>query len=146
MTGMKDFYTREAANEGISVPLYLPDGKKTKHFLMIHGVDSDAFREANAEISRNALRIAAIENDKEKKSALKDEKHKLLASLIFAWSFDEECTPENVKNFLINAPQVADMVDQMATRRSLFLKKRSTNSRSTRMQSSSSTKPRKDRK
>jgi hypothetical protein len=44
---MDAFYTRQKANEGIQLPLFLPDGTKTDHWIRIRGIDSDAFRIAN---------------------------------------------------------------------------------------------------
>lgn len=37
---MESFFTRENANEGIELPLLLPDGTKTEHWLRIRGVDA----------------------------------------------------------------------------------------------------------
>lgn len=34
---MESFFTRENANEGIELPLLLPDGTKTEHWLRIRG-------------------------------------------------------------------------------------------------------------
>jgi hypothetical protein len=52
---MGAFYTRQKANEGIQLPLFLPDGTKTDHWIRIRGIDSDAFRIANDTEHRNAL-------------------------------------------------------------------------------------------
>ena len=46
--GMSAFFTRDRANEGIELPLYLPNGRKSEHWLRVLGVDSDAFRLAEA--------------------------------------------------------------------------------------------------
>lgn len=146
MTSMSDFHTRSVANEGIKVPLELPDGTKTDHYLMVRSIDSDAFRDAETESKRNALQIASIDNPEEKNQALKDEKNALLVSLVIDWTFEEECTPENVKRFLEEAPQIADTIDYMATRRALFFGKGLSSSQTTQKRSSSSTKSRKVQK
>lgn len=142
MTGvvsMEAFFTREKANEGIEVPLYLPDGTKTEHWLRIRGVDSDHFRLAEAESKRDAMRVAMIEDPLERAKAIADAKLNLIAALVISWSFEKECTLENVKEFFRQAPQIADAVDQVASKRALFFAKRSSSSLSTPKPSSGST-------
>ena len=39
---MNAFFTRGVANEGVQLPLYLPTGEKSEHWVRILGVDSDA--------------------------------------------------------------------------------------------------------
>lgn len=137
--GMEAFFTRERANEGIEIPLYLPDGTKTEHWLRIRGVDSDHFRLAEAEIKRDAMRVAMIEDPLERAKAIADAKLNLIAALVISWSFEKECTLENVKEFFRQAPQIADAVDQVASKRALFFAKRSSSSLSTPKPSSGST-------
>jgi hypothetical protein len=129
--GMEAFFTREKANEGIEIPLYLPDGTKTEHWLRIRGVDSDHFRLAEAESKREAMRVAMIEDPLERAKAIADAKLSLIAALVISWSFEEECTHENVKEFFRQAPQIADAVDQVASKRALFFGKGSSSSLST---------------
>jgi hypothetical protein len=126
--GMEAFFTREKANEGIEIPLYLPDGTKTEHWLRIRGVDSDHFRLAEAESKREAMRVAMIEDPIERAKAIADAKLSLIAALVISWSFEEECTHENVKEFFRQAPQIADAVDQVASKRALFFGKGSSSS------------------
>jgi len=142
--GMEAFYTRERANEGVVIPLYTPDGTKTEHWLRIRGVDSDAFREAEANSKRDAFRVASIEDAVERAKAIQDAKLDLIAALVISWSFEKECTPENIKEFFRQAPQIADAVDQIASKRALFFEKRSSSSVSTLKRSSGSTRSQKD--
>ena len=141
--GMEAFFTRERANEGVEVPLYTPDGTKSQHWVRIRGVDSDAFREAEANSKRDAFRVASIEDTVERAKAIQDTKLNLIAALVISWSFEKECTPENIKEFFRQAPQIADAVDQMASKCSLFFAKRSSSSVSTSKPSSGSTRSRK---
>lgn len=143
MAGMDDFFTRQKANEGIKLPLSLPDGTETEHFLVVRGVDSDVFREAETEAKRSAMQVAAMEDEAERKGAMADGKLTLVASLVMDWSFDQECTVDNIKAFLHEAPQIADQIDQVAARRTLFFGKGLSNSQSSQKQNSGSTKPRK---
>lgn len=134
---MEAFFTRSAANEGIEVPLYLPDGTRSDHWLRIRGTDSDAFRQAEAE-GRRKLLEAAAEKDQQKLAAVAVANTELLlCSLIIGWSFEQECNEENKKKLLREAPQIGDAIDKMASRRMLFFKKGSPDSAPSPVQSSS---------
>jgi len=137
--GMDAFFTRDRANEGIQLPLYTPTGKKTDHWLRIIGVDSDAFRLAEAAAKRDAFRVANIEDKAEQAAEIAAAKRRLIAVLVVAWSFPEPCTPKTVEAFLEKAPQIMDAVDTAASRRALFFAVRSSSSPSTPSASSSST-------
>lgn len=141
--GMDAFFTREKANEGIQVPLYLPDGTKSEHWLQIRGVDSDHFRLAEADSKREAMRVAMIDDTLERAKAIAEVKLTLLSALVIGWSFDKECSVENIKEFFRQAPQIADAVDQVASKRTLFFGQRSSSLQSTPKASSVSTRRRK---
>lgn len=140
MGSMKEFFTRKSGNEGIKVPLYKPDGSKSDEYLLIRSVDSDAFREAEANAKRAAIMAAQIEDIEERKRIAARSTIDLQVSLVIGWSFKEEFTPENVREFLIESPQIADAIDQLASRRSMFVEKKSLSSSATQ-----STKPKKPR-
>lgn len=134
---MEQFFTRQQANEGIELPLSLPDGTVTQHSIRIRGVDSDIFKRADAASRRKMLELS-VDLDKEKVQVeLQREKLKLIASLVISWTFDREFTPANVLEFLEEAPQIADQVDRLASRRSLFFSKGSPPSTPTQVASSS---------
>jgi hypothetical protein len=141
---MEAFFTREKANEGVEVPLYLPSGEKSNHWIRIRGVDSDHFRLAEADSRRQAMNIATIDDTLERAKAIADAKLALIAELVISWSFEQECTLENVKDFFRQAPQIADAVDQVASKRALFFGRGSSSSQSSLSQSSDSTKNQKD--
>ncbi len=128
---MEAFFTREKANSGIKVPLSLPNGEVSDHYLMIRGVDSDSFRDADTKARRNAAIVVDMETDEEKDSFLEDSRLDILASLLISWSFEEECNPENIKKLFKEAPQIADAVDKVAAKRSLFFGKESSSLLST---------------
>lgn len=116
---MEEFYTRTKANEGVKLPLSTPDGKETDHWLMIRGVDSDAFREAEADAKRSLI---------QKKADPKEAMLSAVSALVSDWSFDKPCTQDAVKDFLREAPQIADSVDKVAGDRKLFFALRSSSS------------------
>ncbi|MGI9277482.1 MAG: hypothetical protein ACR2PT_21870 [Endozoicomonas sp.] len=143
MSEMDNFFTRQKANEGIKLPLVTPDGETTEHFIMIRGIDSDAFREAETEARRSALQVAAIEDEVARNEAITAEKLTLMTSLVLDWSFDQTCSPDYIRNFLREAPQIADQIDQLAAKRSLFFAKELSNSPPSRKRNSGSTRSRK---
>ena len=53
-----------------------------------------------------------------------------MAALVIGWSFDEECTRENVKQLLKEAPYIADLIDRKAADAQLFFGKGSIGSSS----------------
>ncbi|KXJ45892.1 hypothetical protein [Marinobacter sp. Hex_13] len=124
MVGMDAFFTRDKANKGIKVPLRTPEGKETEHFLVIRSQWSDDFQKAKAEAYRDEF--AAIAGKGEVKA--EDRTVILAAALVADWSFDEECTPENVQNLLRNAPQLRDMIDRYASNDARFFTKPSSDS------------------
>lgn len=136
---MESFFTREKANNGVEVPLWRPDGTKSEHHILIRGVDSDVFRIAEAEARRKSIEISMVQDTLEKAQAIQDAKLILIAHLVISWTFEKECTIENIVSFFREAPQIADAVDQVASKRSLFFAQRLSSSPSTPEASSDST-------
>lgn len=136
---MNAFFTRGVANEGVQLPLYLPTGEKSEHWVRVLGVDSDAFRAAEAESKRDAFRIAGIESREERAAEIAKSKRRLIASLVCAWSFPQECTADAVDAFFQEAPQIMDAIDFAASKRALFFVGRSNSSQPSPSTSSGST-------
>lgn len=135
---MKEFYTRQKANEGVKLPLFHPDGTPSEHWFLVRGIDSDQFRRAEASAKRKAVELAQIEDADERAEQVRETELKCIAALVASWSFEEECTTENVVNFLREAPQIADAVNRYAARRADFFGKKSSNSATGRKRKSSS--------
>lgn len=128
---IEQFATRSDANDGVKVPLYNKHGEKTEHWLIVRGVDSDAFREAESE----AKRMVAT-----KKATLKEAMRHALSSLVSEWSLDGPCTKENIIHLLTEAPQIADAIDKIAGDRKSFFLLKSSSLESTQEQKSGSRK------
>lgn len=136
---MEEFFTRDKANEGVKIPLFHPDGSATDHWLIVLGIDSDLFRQAEAQSNRRlitAIKDGELDVKKLAEVELK-ERRSMVASLIVKWSFDKPCTPEEVEKFLEQAPQIQDQVDRLSTKRALFFGKSSNPSTPTPVASSS---------
>lgn len=143
---MKEFFTRQIANEGVTLPLYHPDGTPSEHWIKVRGVDSDHFRKAETKAKREAMNLAQLDNEQEKAEAIRETELDCIAALVAGWSFEPECTQNNVVNFLREAPQIADMINRFAVRRSEFFGKKPGSSANGSRQKSSSKKFRKARK
>jgi len=127
--GMGSFSVKAKSDEGIKVPLLLPDGSKTDHFIMVRGADSSAFRKAQARAHRGALELLKLKNAKNPIEtgdlAMRQAKvqRDLISHLFAGWSFDEECTPESASAFMESAPQIEELVNEIAGDRSRFFSK-----------------------
>lgn len=127
MSNRKDqFFMRQRANEGIQVPLYSPTGEKTDEWLLVRGKDSDAVRLAHAASSRRMVEAAALAKSTGKPidadALAEEERLNIIVAIVAGWSFEDKCTPEAVKAFLKEAPQIADMLDSLSARRAAFFK------------------------
>lgn len=122
-TPMAAFATRPLSQEGIKIELCLPDGTPTEHFLVVRGADCREFKGAQAKASRMSIQLL---QDKEKLNdeELAERRHCIeveqVAALVADWSFDEECSRENVVQFLMDAPQIHDQINKFAGNRRNF--------------------------
>ena len=135
MTSMEQFYTRDTANEGVKIDLFLPTGEKSEHSITVAGIDSDRFRHAN-----NALLRKLAKQSKEENKEV-DFELELLAHCVISWTFNEELTTESAKAFLLNAPQIRDKADQIIGNRERFFTLKSINSNDGPKPNSNSSKP-----
>lgn len=128
---MEEFFTRDSANEGIDFPLYRPDGTKSDHSLRLRSVDSDEYHRANIEVKRKfrmfELEAKGIDDKKKREDYLAEKQREVetfvIASLVKSWTFDKECSRDNIIDFLTNAPQIAQAINRITTQRELFLAK-----------------------
>lgn len=121
---MAIFHTRDRANEGQKLPLHAPDGSPTDHWLLVRHVWSDAFQKAEDAAQREARETVMGMGENPDREAVAEVQRaarvRLLASLVAGWSFDAECTPDAVADFLAQAPQIADAIDRFAADRKRF--------------------------
>lgn len=124
---MEAFFTRQRANEGARLDLTLPDGTPTEDFIMIRGVDSDAYRDALQAMNKRVLELSKDPNVRDKaRGVFADETDKLVGSLIISWSFEDPVNDETIAKLFKEAPQIRNSIDALATKRSLFFRKTST--------------------
>ena len=61
----------------------------------------------------------------DREQAINDIETECIAALVADWSFDEECTHENIIKLLTEAPQIANAINIFAARRKDFFAKKS---------------------
>ena len=104
--------------------LVYPGIGDTGETLTIRSQYSKEFREAKAKATRQISTLTISRKGKD----LEEDEIKLIedtqfAALIADWSFEEECTVENIIEFLDANPQVYDLINTTAAQDTLFLKK-----------------------
>lgn len=109
MSAFDQFKTRDTVNEGVKLPLTRPDGTETEHWVKVRNYRCDAYREALA-----ALQTRIAEKGRPDAAQTRKDRLTLQASLVADWSFDEDCSPKNVKAFLDDAQLVAEAIDAIA--------------------------------
>ena len=127
---IEDFFTQAAVEEGVKIPLTLADGTETDHWLKVIGVDSELA--LKAQITRD--RKLSIKNKGKSKSKVsktitlqevketEDLIFETYASLVVDWSFDRECTKENIIELFTNARYISIQVKEAAEDQSNFMK------------------------
>jgi hypothetical protein len=125
-----DFYTVPASEAGIKLPLLMPDGTDSGHWIMVKGPDSLAYRKSMDVINRRRMEIMTIEDFEERERVADDVLADSRAPLVMAWSFDEPLTIESAREFLKNAPLIARQIEQASGDRRRFTNPGSPNSTS----------------
>ncbi|GAA0911090.1 hypothetical protein GCM10009552_24060 [Rothia nasimurium] len=118
---MAAFATRKVSNEGIRLPLALPDGTPSDRYLVVRNYRCDAYR-----AKLNQIRDRIAEHGKASDAQHEADRVALISSLISGWNFEMPCTPENVAAFLAEAQLVAEQVDRVAMEDERFFGKGST--------------------
>ncbi len=119
----RDFFTRTPANTATPMPLTDPvSGQDSGEFLMVLGIDSDAFREAlNKKQQENARILSLPEADQP--AAKEKADLELFAALVTGWSFEEPATMEDVVELLRESPSTKRALDRWASDNSNFIKR-----------------------
>mgnify|MGYP003630001327 CR=1 FL=1 len=120
------FCITKQSEEGVKLPLTLPNGKPTDHWLKVRGMDCPQCRASEAIYDRGLSLLAAEHNKKELDPVeYKERRGALLrdyiASFIVDWSNTQDCTKGNVVSFLGQAPQILDAVDRFVSDRGNFI-------------------------
>lgn len=111
----KKFAIKAASNEGVDFPVFL-NGKPAGN-LKVVSAWSDKFIKARSESLRDGKssdELKAMSNE-ERQSYLDEVRLTLLSSMVIGWDFEEEFTPENLREFLEGSPHIAEKVDEFTS-------------------------------
>jgi len=119
---MEDFFLdQDKTNNGVKMPLFGPDGTLTNEYLLVRSQWSNVVKRAKEESERlisTELMKGEIPPEVREEMVID-----FMVSMIAGWSFKVEATPENIKKFLLNAPQEAARVEAKSIGNTLFFLK-----------------------
>lgn len=115
----QDFYTREPASAGRRVDLMHADGSPSGEWMQIRSVLSDEYESAARALPAMAIKdlvsVAKASHPADAKRLHKklrrEQKARLVGSLIAAWSFDLDCTEEEKIKLLVSAPRLRRQIE-----------------------------------
>ncbi len=110
----QDFYTRPSSDKGVKFLLETPEGIQSDEWLLAVGVESSRYEKAH----RKTMKAILAGSDPQEQGDI------LLSSIVIGWSFEDECTPEAVLEFLQNTPYIKAALDRFVVNRANFLKKK----------------------
>jgi len=110
----QDFYTRELSDKGVKFPLESPDGTQSDEWFTVVGAESSRYEK----VHRESVKATIAGSDSVDQGDL------LLSALVINWSFQVDCTPDAVLDFLKNTPYIKAALDQFVVNRMNFLKKK----------------------
>ena len=118
---LSDFFTLGALEKGKKLPLTLPDGTETEHYLMVLGADAPAARKALLEATR-ILRDEGKEGMSVEEEAAISQRANLLyrSALAFDWSLPVPYSKEAIAELLLNNPGLSNDVERLASDRARF--------------------------
>ena len=121
---IQKLFTLENSNKGISLPIPLPNGKPSGCVMNVLGADSDVFRKARVERTREGPRILALPEEERAKAIHEADIH-LLSSVVTGWDFPDPFSREAVKEAFTQGPHIFEHVNTEIADRSLFFDEKS---------------------
>ena len=117
MGSMSDYFLDEGKLEqGARVPVYR-DGKQTDDWIAVLYMHSDVAQQRMVDAARADFASGEKVDPDTPNSVLG---RRYTYCLVTGWSFDEECTPENVKELFKRNPRLANQVADKALQERLF--------------------------
>ncbi|WP_341519825.1 phage tail assembly chaperone [Pseudomonas sp. G.S.17] len=118
---LADFFTLSALEAGKKLPLTLPDGTATDHYLIVIGQDAPVARRALLSLAREG-------RDKDESKLSSDEIYdiqntgtiKYRSALVTGWSFDAPFSRDAVAELLTQNPGLAQEVESFSNSRARF--------------------------
>jgi len=118
---LADFFTLPALEAGKKLPLTLPDGTETEHYLIVIGADAPAARRRLLELGREGrYRDESKMSDDEVYDINTANTIKYRSSLVIGWSFDAPFSTEAAAELLAQNPGLSQEIELLASNRSRF--------------------------
>lgn len=118
---LSDFFTLPALEAGKKLPLTLPDGTETSHYLIVIGADAPAARRRLLELAREGRdRDESKMSDDEVYSVNTANTIKYRSSLVTGWSFDAPFSTEAVAELIEQNPGLSQEIESFASNRARF--------------------------
>lgn len=114
MSSFKDYAEQE---DIVEIGVY-KDGKEVD-WIKVYGKMSDAHRDAET-AARRYLLDCISEDESNREEAIEEATMMVVSSCIHSWSFDEEATPENFREFLGANKSYVDKIDNLLARKGVF--------------------------
>lgn len=119
MAKLADFNTRDRAEEGTRVDLLLPSGEPSGEWVQVRSYMATVAQQARFDVERRrAEKGEALTYDDTQRLEAESR-----AALVKGWSFEDECTPDNVKAWLYGAQTVSNQIMVVATQDERFFGK-----------------------
>ncbi|MDC1268156.1 hypothetical protein N8Z76_00325 [Gammaproteobacteria bacterium] len=123
-TEQSAFFTADLSNEGVKIPMMLPDGTKSEHWMRVRGTDSEHFKIGSTKINQRFLKDAGKAKTDIEKFRQRENKNLAFVSLLISeWSFPEKCNEVEKVKFLRKAPAIVEAIDLFGSDRSNFFAK-----------------------
>lgn len=120
---LSDLNITKAAQDGVTVPIRLPDGTDSDSTLTVRGHDSAAFLDAARAFSRNDAELSKIQDPDKRTTERHEASLRLTASLVLGWTLEDDFSTAAVVELFKQAPYVRKQVDDVAADRRNFFKK-----------------------
>lgn len=125
MKSFKKYNLNDKSGATQELAFTFPGEGPTGIVLHIRSQYSKEFREADSRATRQISSLTVSQNGAPIDPELLDHiELGIFASLVAGWTFEEECTPENVIEFLAANPHTKDEINKLAARDSLFFGER----------------------
>lgn len=132
---MNRYKIRSQAQKPMKVFLVDPaTGEHTEDWVEVRSSLSDEFMEAR-DAAMRAVQGVVTPDKAQRKAEVGEIQLEMKSSLVAGWSFEEPCTKENIIEFLREAPQIQQMLLNVADDSARFFSKPSEGSKTGRKQS-----------
>ena len=113
----EDYYLdSDKRSEGVKLPLVDREGDLSGDFIMVRWAWSDDVRNVMDNLKRDMRKKYASETDIDADDYILEG----IIAQVAGWSFDDKCAEKDVREFLIERPDIAERIDTVSANTKLF--------------------------